>query len=149
MRCGHGAGFTRIVNEVALAVFAGVFSNNLNGVFVCTNGTVCTQAVENGTDNVFAFGVDVVAVRQRSFVNVVVDTYGKTVNRFGGSTVVINGTNHSRSEFFGGQTVAAAENTRHGRDFVVGKSLSQGCNNVEVQRFADRAGLFTFSKPTL
>ena len=142
VRGGHGAGFARIVNKIALAVFAGVFSNDFDGIFIGTDRTVSTQAEEHGADNVFGFGVNRIVIRQRCFVNIIVDADGEAVNRFGGSAVVVNSFDHARRKFFGRKAVASAEDTRHVGNFAVGKSLSQCGDDVKVQRFAGRAGFF-------
>ncbi len=143
MRSGHRTGFARVIYEITLTIFTGIFSNNLNRVFVSTNRTVSTQAEEYSTDNIFRFGVDRIVERQRGVVDIVINTNGEAVNRFSCSGIVINSFNHARSEFFRRQAVTSAENFRHIGDFAVCKSLSQSGNNVQIQRFAGRAGFFS------
>lgn len=142
VRRRHRTGFAGIVNEVALAVLAGVFGNNLNRVFVGADGAVSTQTEEYGADDVFGLGVNRIVERQRGLADVVGNADREAVERFGSSAVVINGLDHARRKFFGGQAVATAVDTRHRSDFIVGKSLSQRSDDVQIQRFADGAGFF-------
>ena len=141
VRRRHRAGLAAVIDEVALAVLAGVFGDNLNRVLVGADGTVCTQTEEDGADNVLALGVDAVVISQRLVGYVIVYTDGETVNRVGGYGVVEHGLDHARRELFGRQTVTAAQNLRHA-DFACRGSLRQSGDNVQIQRFAGCAGLF-------
>ena len=137
-RC-HGAGFAAVVNKVALAVFAGVFGDNLNGVLVGADRPVCTQTEEHGAHDVFALGVNAVVVWQRFVGNIVVNADRKAVKRLGGSAVVINRLDHARRKFFGRQAVTSADDFRH-RDFARRRGLRQRGNDIKIKRFARRAG---------
>ena len=64
VRCGHRAGFTRIVNKVALTIFAGVFSNDFNRVLVSANGTIGTQTKEHSTYNIVWFNIKFSVISQ-------------------------------------------------------------------------------------
>lgn len=78
MRNGDTAGFLGVILEVCLYIFIGVVTDDLDGVFVCTNSTVAAQTPEFTFDGAFCCGV-----RSRFFIqgqvgNVVLDAQGET-----------------------------------------------------------------------
>ena len=46
MRYGHGSGLAGVVREIALGIIRGVFPDNLDRVFVCSDRSISSQTVE-------------------------------------------------------------------------------------------------------
>ena len=57
VRNGNTAGLLRVILEVSLNVFIGMVADNLNGVFVSTNGTVAAETPELALDCALCCGV--------------------------------------------------------------------------------------------
>ena len=54
VRAGETARFLRVVREVCLAIFVRIVADNLHGVLVGTDRTVCAEAIELGFEDAFA-----------------------------------------------------------------------------------------------
>src|SRR6185437_12669468 len=75
---------------------------------------------------------------------VVVDAYGEVVLRGMSSQLLEDAVHHCRREFLRRQTVAAADDLwkiRH-RSLTCGEAFDQRCDDVLIERLADRARLF-------
>ena len=127
----HAAGLLGVVLEVALAVHVGVVGDDLDRVLVRPDRAVRAVAPELAADRAGEFGVQDRADRDRKVGDVVLDPDGEAVGAFAGQ-VVVDGLDHGRGEFLGGQAVAAADDL----DVAAG----QGHDDVEVERFADGPG---------
>ena len=101
-------GFLTIVREVSLAVFVGGVTDDLYRVLVSTYGTIGTQTVELSLEEGSVTHRDLLAYRQRSEGEVIVDTYGEVVLRLGQSEVLEDSQHLRRSGIVGTQTVASA-----------------------------------------
>ena len=55
VRNGHGAGFLRVVDEVALGEIVGLFADDLDRVLVRAHCAISAQAEEHTADGVIAF----------------------------------------------------------------------------------------------
>ena len=105
---GYAAGFLGVVLEVSLCFFICVVTDDLNGVLVCTNRTVCTKSPEftsfcSPRSNIRIFGsVD------GKVCNVVVDGKGKFFLWFCSPEVFVNSQNVTRLYVLGTETVTTA-----------------------------------------
>ena len=75
VRAGESTGFLTIVREVSLAVFVGGVTDDLHRVLVSTYCTIGTQTVELSLEERSVTHRDLLAYRQRSEGDIIVDTY--------------------------------------------------------------------------
>ena len=78
---GHSnaAGFLGVIVKVCLCIHIGVVTDDLDGVLVCTYGTVCAKSPEFAVDGSFRSCYQRSANRQRQIGNIVYDTNGKSL----------------------------------------------------------------------
>ena len=107
MRNGHGTGFLGVVNKVPLRGVVGLGTDDLDGVLVGTNGTVGTQTIEQGTEDIASLDVVGLVVFEAGEGKVVVGTDTEFFLRSQGGHVVIHSLDHGRGELGGTQTVTA------------------------------------------
>ena len=79
VRNGNTAGLLRVILEVSLNVFIGVVADNLNGVFVSTDGTVAAETPELTLNSAFSCGVRSLFLGERKVGNIIVNTDGEVV----------------------------------------------------------------------
>ena len=79
---GHGntAGLLGVIIEVSLSVHIGVVADDLDGVLVCTYGTVSAQTPELAVDGSFRSGNKRCAQLQRQVGNIIYDTDGELLS---------------------------------------------------------------------
>ena len=130
-------GFLTIVREVSLAVFVGGVTDDLHRVLVSTYGTIGTQSVELSLEERSVTHRDLLANRQRSEGDIIVDTYGEVVLRLGQSEVLEDSQHLRRSGIVGTQTVASANHEQ-----ILQTELEECVAYIEVERFAVSARLF-------
>ena len=99
MRRRHRPGFLRVVDEVALSVMVGRFTDDLDGVLVRTDRAVGPEPIENTTEDFVRFDIErlvVIHVRLRH----IVDDPDREVS-FGGILIHFIETplDHGRGEF--------------------------------------------------
>ena len=131
MRDRHGARLLRVIDEVALGIIAGLLTDNLDGVLVCADGTVGAQAVENRAHRIRTLGGKSGIVFEAGMGHVVVNANREMIARYRALELVENGLGHCRSELFGRQPVAPANDTQ------VAPCFGKGGDNVEVEWFAN------------
>src|SRR6516162_2615874 len=112
MRYSDGAGFLRVVDEIALRVVFGSLPDDLNGVFVGTYGAIRAETVKQCTDRARVFGGEFWIVAQAGVRDVVLDANGEVIFGFGLFELVENPLDHRRRELFRREAVAAADNVR-------------------------------------
>ena len=113
VRYRHGAGFLRVIDEVALGVEVGVLADDLDGVLVGAHGAVRPQAVEDGAHGVGALGGELAVVIQAGAGDVVDDADREVVLGLRLLHLVEDGLHHRGIEFLRGEPVAAADHSRH------------------------------------
>ena len=134
VRNGNAAGLLGVILEVCLDVLIGMVTDDLDGVLVCTDRTVAAETPELAADGAFGSGIRRVLFVEREMGHVIDDTDGEAVLRFIGFEVFEGSKDACRRRILRTETVAAANN-------LSGDAM--GCesgNNVEVKRFALRAG---------
>ena len=118
---------------------AGGVAHDLEGGFVGAHGAVGTEAHEHRPQRVGRFDREGRIHRQRQLGDVVDDAHREMPSRHLGGEVVEHRLHHGRSEFLRGDAVAAAHHLRHRAS---GPVLVQGCEHIQVERFALAAGVF-------
>ena len=134
VRAGETAGLLGVVGEVCLAILVGVIADNLDGVLVGTDRTVCTKTVELSLKDAFATECFLFFQRQRSEGHIVHDAHSEVVLGFGQSEVVEDGDNHGRRGV--GRTEAVASANDDGTFLLV----VEGILHVKIERFAAGTG---------
>ena len=137
VRAGESAGFLTIVREVSLAVFVGRVTDDLHGVLVSSYGTIGTQTVELSLEERSVTHRDLLAYRQRSEGDIIVDTYGEVVLRLRQGEVLEYCEHLRRSGIVRTQTVASAYN-----EDILQTEFVECVFYIEVERFAVSARLF-------
>ena len=84
-------------------------ADDLDGVLVCTDGTVSAQTPELAADGAGCSGIGSGVLGQRVTGNVVDDADGEAVLRLVGCEVLVYGKDALRSGILGAETVAAAD----------------------------------------
>src|SRR5699024_7591536 len=124
MRYGNAAGLLGVVLEVCLYILVGVVTDDLDGVLVCTNGTVAAQTPELALGGALGCGVRSRLLFQRQVGYVVVDTQGEHVLGLVLSQLFVYCEDRCRRSILGTQTVTAA-----GNNDVVLACVAQSGNN--------------------
>ena len=140
MRDGDGAGLFRVVDEIALGEKVGLFTDDLDRVFVRTDGAVRAEADEHAAAHAGGLELEGLVPAQGGVGDVVVDADGETVARAGGVQVGEHGLGHGGGELLRAEAVAAAEDARgrHGGGLF---GAGEGAEDGQEERLADRAGL--------
>ena len=102
---GHGnaAGFLGVIVKVCLCIHISVVTDDLDGVLVCTYGTVCAQTPELTVGGSLRGGNQRSAYLQRQVGHIVNDADGEFLL----CSIVIYSNDLSRSGVLGTQTVTA------------------------------------------
>ena len=132
VRHGNTAGLLGVVIKVCLCIHVGVVADDLDGVLVGTDGTVCAQTPELAADGAFGSGNDFLAGLKRQVGNVIDDAEGESLL----GLVVKDSDDLCRSGVLGTKAVASAVN-RYGIELCALESL----DDIQFKRFADGAGL--------
>ena len=131
MRNGYAAGLLGVVLEVSLYELVGVVADDLDGVLVCTNGTVAAETPELALGRAFCCGVRCRLLLEGEVGNVVVDAQGEHLLRLCLSQLLVYSEYGGRGRILGTQTVTAA-----GYYLIGDACISQSGNNVHVKRLA-------------
>ena len=133
---GQAAGLFGVIGEVALCVHIGVVADDLDGVLVGTDGTVCAQTPELTAVGAGRCGVGILHNRQREVGHVVYDADGEL--SLGGVALRVS----VNSDHVAGGGVLGAETVSAGIDLYACKlGIIDGSQNIEIERLADGAGL--------
>ena len=128
----HAAGLLGIIVEVSLCVHVGVVADDLDGVLVGTDGTVCAQTPELAADRSLGCGNDLLAGRKGEIGDIIGDADGESLLL----GVVIDSDDLCRSGVLGTKSVATAVNRN-----ILELGILEGSDHIQVQRLADGAGL--------
>ncbi|GFI56242.1 hypothetical protein IMSAG013_01298 [Clostridiales bacterium] len=132
---GNAAGFLGVILEVCLNVFIGVVADDLDGVLVCTNGTVAAQTPELAGDSSLRRGVRSRLFVQRQTGYVIYDTDCEVCLGCVACKVFIYSKDGSGSGILGTETVTSAYNS------LIGNTLGCKCgHNIQIQRLAQCTG---------
>jgi len=123
-----------VVLEVCLNILIGVVTDDFDGVLVCADSTVTAQTPELAGDSALGSRIGNNLFGKRIACNIIDDTDGEMVLRILLCEIVINGKDGSGSCILGAETVSAADN------LGINTLFSEGCNNIEIERLAERAG---------
>ena len=93
VRNGNTAGLLRVILEVSLNVFIGMVTDNLNRVFVSTNGTVAAETPELTFNSALSRGVRSFLLGERKVGNIIVNTDGEVVLRLCLIKLLVNSKN--------------------------------------------------------
>ena len=129
---GHTAGLLGIIIKICLGIHIGVVADDLDGVLVRANGTVCAKAPEFAVDGSFGSGNDGLAQLKRQVGHIIHDADGKSLLRM----VLINGNDLRRRGVLGTKTVTAGEYRN-----LIELGALKSSHNVQIQRLADGARL--------
>ena len=130
---GYAAGLLGVVFKVCLCILVGVVADDLDGILVCANGTVGAQTPELAGDDALACGNDVFTNGQGQEGDIIFDAHGEVI-LLCAVHVVVNSLHLSGGGVLGSQTVTTCQN------LAAEAVFDQCCANVQIQRFAQRAG---------
>ena len=132
VRHGNTAGLLGIIIEVSLSVHVCVITDDLDGVLVCTYGTICTETPELTVNGSLRSRNKCWTSRQRKVCNIIIDTDGESLL----INVVVNSNDLRRCGILGTKTITA------GKDGAVCELCAlKSCYDIEVQRLTDGARL--------
>ncbi len=106
---GNGAGFFRIVNEIALRVVVGFLANDLDRILVGADGSIRAQSEEERAHRAGDFGRKLGIVIQASMSDVVVNANCKVILYVRLRELVENTLHHRRRKLFRCKSVAPAD----------------------------------------
>ncbi len=109
MACGDGTGFLGVVYEVTLGTVRCFGTDDLNGVLVSADCTVCTQAEEHGPENIITFDIVGFVVVKAGISHIVIRSDTEMIFRSPGSHVIIDSFYHGRGKFSRTKAVAAGK----------------------------------------
>src|ERR1035441_1156894 len=128
------ARFFRIVNEVTLGVVGRVLADDFDGVLVRAHRAVGAESVKQGANHAVALGRERGIVIEAGVAYIIVDADCEMGFWLGPAEIVVDRLDHSGSEFFRGESVAAAD------DLCGTLGFMQRIDDVEVERLAGRSG---------
>ena len=132
VRHGNTAGLLGIIIEVSLRVHVCVITDDLDGVLVCTYGTICTETPELTVNGSLRSRNKCWTSRQRKVCNIIVDTDCESLL----INVVVNSNDLRRCGILGTETITA------GKDGAVCELCAlKSSYDIEVQRLTDGARL--------
>ena len=132
VRHGNTAGLLGIIIEVSLRVHVCVITDDLDGVLVCTYGTICTETPELTVNGSLRSRNKCWTSRQRKVCNIIIDTDGESLL----INVVVNSNDLRRCGILGTETITA------GKDGAVCELCAlKSSYDIEVQRLTDGARL--------
>ena len=108
VRAGEAARFLRVVGEICLAVLACVVADNFDGVLVCANCAVGSEAVEFGFIGALVAERHLFGEGEGCKGHIVDDAYGEVVFGHGECEVLEHADNLCRGGVFRGQAIASA-----------------------------------------
>ena len=135
VRHGQSAGFLGVIVKITLGVQVGLITDDLDGCFVGTDGSVRSQTPEFTFDSAFRFSCNAFDEGQGVVGHIVLNTDGEMILRPLMIQVIINGHDHARGGVLGAKAVAAAVNLRR-----VSLGIKHGAH-ILVQRLSESAGL--------
>ena len=135
-----GAGLLGVVDEVALAVEAGLLGDDLDGVLIGAHGAVGTQPVEHRALDIIGLDIEVGIHRDAGVGDVVDDADHEVILAFGTGHVFEHGLDAGRGEFLAGKPVTTGDDLGIQGSETLIPGFAQGGDDVEVERIAGRAG---------
>ena len=91
MRTGESARLLGVVGEIGLTMLISVVAYNLNGIFVCSHGSVGPESIKFGLEHAFATKRNFLDLGQGCEGYVIHDSYSKVVLGFRKFKVIIYG----------------------------------------------------------
>ena len=84
VRDGHCAGFLGVVVEVSLGIIVGLFANDLDGVLICSNSTIRTQAKEQAAHGRVSSSMEkFLSIIKGGVGHIIIDANSKVILGFG------------------------------------------------------------------
>ena len=137
VRNGNAAGLLGVISEICLSEEVGVVADDLDGVLVCTDGTVSAETPELAGGSAGRSGVELLLDSEGQVGNVVLNADGEAgLVGILPACVPVNSLDLCRSGVLGAEAVSAACNGD-----IVELGALESCNYVEVERLAQGAGL--------
>ena len=133
VRHGHTAGLLGVIVKVCLCIHIGVVADDLDGVLVCTYGTVSTKSPEFAVDGSFRRGNKGSTQFQRKVCHIIHDTDGE----FCLLIIMVYGNDLRRCSIFGTKSVTSCKYRN-----IVKLRTFQSCNYIQVKGFAHCTRLF-------
>ena len=143
VRHRDGAGLLRVIHEVTLRVIVRVGSDDLDGVLVGADRAVRAEAVEHALEAAGLLDGPGRVHGEAGVGHVVVDAHREVVLGGIGVEVVEYSLDHRRRELLGAEAVATAHRAgiADGLEPALFHGFAQGGTHVDIERFADGAGL--------
>ncbi|KAF5048362.1 hypothetical protein DSECCO2_450910 [anaerobic digester metagenome] len=123
-----------VVGEISLCIEVGIVADDLDGVLVCTNGTVGAKTPEHAGHNILGGDVDGLVDGDGAIGDVIVDANGEVVESLA-CKVVIHSLGVAGGEVLAGQTEASADYLHVGS-----AHLAEGGNDILVEGLAEGTG---------
>ena len=136
VRYGDAAGFLGVVGEIRLRVHVGMVADDLDRRLVRAHRAVGAESPELAGGGAGRGGVDVFARRQRGIGDIVDDAEREPIFRCSQLQVLKDGQDVGGNDVLGTEAITAADDQR------LPLLAVESALHVEVQRLADRAGLF-------
>ncbi len=133
VRHGHTAGLLGIIIKVCLCIHIGVVADDLDGVLIGADRTVCTQTPEFTVGRSFRSRDQRSTGLKRQVCHVIHDTDGEFLLR----CIVIDCNDLCRRGVFGTKAITSGKDRR-----IVELRSLQRCNHIQVKRLAKCARLF-------
>lgn len=134
--------FFRVVDEVTLREHRGIFADDFDGVFVGADGAVATQTEEDGARVFGVFGDEGRIPGDAVFGEVVGDPDGEVIFGSVFFEFIQDGFCHCRREFFRREAIATADDFWHIRADDFAPAFGHGSDDIQIERFAQRASFF-------
>ena len=138
---GDTACLLRVVLEVCLNILIGVVTDNLDRVFVSTNGTVTAKTPEFALNCTFSSSVGCSFFFERKICNIVYDTKCKVGLRSVLRKFFVDSKDAGRRSILRTKTISTADNSINLAAF-----RCKSCNNIEVKRLAQGTGFLSSIK---
>ena len=128
VRHGDTAGLLRVIIKVCLCIHVGVVTDNLDGVLVCTDGTVCAETPELAVRRAFRRGDEVCPGLEGEVGHIVHNADREALLL----RVLEDSDNVLRSRVLGTETVATGEDRN-----ICKFGVAKRSDHIEVKRLTD------------
>src|SRR5579875_4009455 len=140
MRNGLCTGLVRVIDKVSLSIKTRVFSDDLHAVFICADGAVGAETVEDGFGHPVRFYREARIADQTQAAHVVVDAHSETMAWFQFLQLIKDCFRHTGVEVLRRQAIPASNNARIHWQRTSGSGASERGDPIQIQGLAGRAG---------
>ena len=128
VRHRYTAGLLGVIVKVSLRILIRIITNNLDGVLVCADRSVCTETPELTVYRTGRCRHNCRTFLKRKMRNIIVDTDRESLLIF----VVVNSHNLCRSCILGTQAVTTGKNGN-----ILEGTVGKSSNNIKIKRLTD------------